>query len=197
MPERLTKKAWLAQRKQRLSAKQGNIGLTIENIQVALNNSIATVSFSQKFTTSTYSDQVIKSLVFGLENQQWKIVSETIVSQQDSSKASSSKDYAPASTIKEKSREEILNERTEGPPPNLSAPSVDSVESHSQEVLPIEATKVEPVEEMQPVEVKPSAKPAKKSLDKPVSKPLPSKEKSLSEEEEPGYFDRILEKIGF
>jgi outer membrane protein assembly factor BamE (lipoprotein component of BamABCDE complex)/uncharacterized protein YchJ len=197
VPEGLTKNAWLAQRKQRLSAKQGAIGLTIENIQVALKDSIATVSFSQKFTTSTYSDQVIKSLVFGLENQQWKIVSETIVSQQDSSKANSSKDYAPASTIKEKSREEILNERTEGPPPNLSAPIIDSVESQRQEVLPIEATKVEPVEEMKPVEVKPSAKPVKKSLDKPVSKPSPSKEKSLPEEEEPGYFDRILEKIGF
>lgn len=198
VPEGMTKKAWMAQRKQRLLANQSPINLTLENVQVAFKGAQATVQFDQHFSTGAYSDHVIKALVFELDQQEWKIVSENVVSKLNPSQATPTKGQMPASVVKEKTREEILNERTEGPPvqPLQTEPSADPVKLPNEAALPAEASKVEPVEAL-PAEVNPSSKPVKKPVDKPVKKPSPSKDVPLIDEEAPGYFDRILEKIGF
>lgn len=193
IPDGLTKKSWLSQRKQRLSAKQAPISLRLENVEVTLKGGLATVKFDQHFSSATYSDHVMKALVFELENKQWKIVSESVISKLSPSQSKPSKEEASPPLVKEKTREEILNERTDGPPiqPLTPETNLETVAPENKEALPAQETKVEPIE------TKPSAKPVKKMLDKPVSKPSASKEKPLVDEEEPGYFDRILEKIGF
>jgi outer membrane protein assembly factor BamE len=59
---------------------------------------------------------------------------------------------------------------------------------------PVEKTKDQAVEK--PAE-KPVVKPVTKVPSKAGEKNDSNKSKPLSEEDEPGYFDRILEKIGF
>jgi outer membrane protein assembly factor BamE (lipoprotein component of BamABCDE complex) len=199
IPDGLTKKDWLAQRKQRLAAKQGAISLTLENAQVSFKGALANVQFDQHFSAGAYSDHVIKSLVFEFDRQQWMIVSEKVISKINPSQAKPTQEASPVSGIKEKTREEILNEKTEGPPikPVQTETSAEDVKRDNEATLPLDESKEKSIEEFSPVEIKPSSKPAKKSIGKPASKASPSKDAPLIDEEEPGYFDRILEKIGF
>jgi outer membrane protein assembly factor BamE len=193
IPDGQTKKTWLSKRKQKLSGKQGPINLILENVQVTSKGGLATVKFDQHFSSGAYSDHVIKALVFELENKQWKIVSESVVSELGPSQSKVYKEQATPPSVKEKTREEILNERTDGPPIQPLEPekNIETVEPENKKALPVEESKVEPAEASS------SSKPVKKILDKPASKPPATKEKTLVDEEEPGYFDRILEKIGF
>jgi len=62
VPEGLpSKKAWEAQRKQRLSAA-GNITLVLNNTQVQRDGSTATVQFEQKYAARAYQDALNKTL---------------------------------------------------------------------------------------------------------------------------------------
>jgi len=62
VPEGLpSKKAWEAQRKQRLSAA-GNITLVLNNTQVQRDGSTATVQFEQKYAARAYKDELNKTL---------------------------------------------------------------------------------------------------------------------------------------
>lgn len=74
-----SKKAWEAQRKQRLSAKQGKISLDISDVQVQQNGNLVTVKFKQKYASKLYSDQVTKQLDLRLNptSKKWLIVRET------------------------------------------------------------------------------------------------------------------------
>jgi len=78
---KLSKKNWIAQRKQRLSGKQGDISLVLEDIQVQVNGNSATVRFFQKYSSKVYSDQVGKvlSLEFDQNTNRWLIVKESAV----------------------------------------------------------------------------------------------------------------------
>lgn len=58
------------------------------------------------------------------------------------------------------------------------------------------AKPAEPAKVEQPATEQPSAK-VKTPAAKPVAKPVPEPEKELPPEDEPGYFERMLEKIGF
>lgn len=77
----LTKKAWVAQRKQRLSDKQGDIRLALENTQVQVQGQQATVQFLQKYQSKQVSDQVTKqlNLVFDAKSNRWLIVKESVL----------------------------------------------------------------------------------------------------------------------
>ncbi len=79
-PEGLpSKKAWEAQRKQRLSPKQGAISLDVSNVQVQQNGNQATVQFVQNYASKVYRDQVSKQLDLRLDpaTNTWLIVRET------------------------------------------------------------------------------------------------------------------------
>jgi outer membrane protein assembly factor BamE (lipoprotein component of BamABCDE complex) len=74
-----TRNAWIAQRKSRLSPKQGAISLSIEDVNVTQNGNQATVQFYQKYQSKVYEDDVTKQLelVKDTKSNQWLIVKET------------------------------------------------------------------------------------------------------------------------
>ncbi|MDP3818171.1 MAG: outer membrane protein assembly factor BamE [Methylotenera sp.] len=77
----VSKKTWVAQRKQRLSGKQGDISLALEDVQVQVQDKQATVQFFQKYQSKVFSDQVTKqlNLEFDAKSNRWLIVKESVV----------------------------------------------------------------------------------------------------------------------
>jgi outer membrane protein assembly factor BamE (lipoprotein component of BamABCDE complex)/ketosteroid isomerase-like protein len=78
VPEGLpSRKAWEAQRKQRLSTA-GNITLVLNNTQVQRDGSTATVQFAQKYAAKAYKDELNKTLEMRYEPAQkrWLITRE-------------------------------------------------------------------------------------------------------------------------
>ena len=77
----LTKSAWIAQRKQRLSGKRGDISLVLEDVVVTPNGNQASVQFFQKYASKVFSDEVTKQLDLQLDaaTQRWLIVREFVV----------------------------------------------------------------------------------------------------------------------
>jgi ketosteroid isomerase-like protein len=215
-PEGITNKAWVAQRQQRL-AKPGPINLTIENVSVRVDGSVASARFIQTYSANGYSDRVSKLIVFEQQNAEWRIVKESVVAKVDGILPSTLESNQISEPLEAgKPRDVTLDEKSEGPPVRKQAPAVQAAPPEPEEVaeeqpasetqMPDEAVDAKPVSK--PVEkTKDQAveKPAEKPVVKPVTK-VPSKagekndsnkSKPLSEEDEPGYFDRILEKIGF
>lgn len=83
VPEGLpSKKAWEAQRKQRLSAGQGAITLVLNNIQVQREGAaaIATVHFEQKYAAKSYKDELTKTLEMRYDSslKRWLITRERV-----------------------------------------------------------------------------------------------------------------------
>ncbi|OZA04767.1 MAG: hypothetical protein B7X95_09045 [Methylophilaceae bacterium 17-44-8] len=77
----VSKKTWLAQRKQRMSGKRGEISLSLEDVSITQNGSLATVQFFQKYASKVYSDEVTKQLDlrFDEAKQRWLITREFVV----------------------------------------------------------------------------------------------------------------------
>lgn len=77
----LSKSAWMAQRKQRLSGKRGDISLVLEDIEISANGNQASVQFFQKYASKVYTDEVTKQLdlSFDATTQRWLIVREFVV----------------------------------------------------------------------------------------------------------------------
>ena len=77
----VSKKTWVAQRKQRLSGKQGDISLALEDVQVQVQGKQAAVQFFQKYQSKVFSDQVTKqlNLEFDAKSNRWLIVKESVV----------------------------------------------------------------------------------------------------------------------
>ena len=191
-PEGLSKKAWVVQRKQRLSAKQGDIKLSLDNVVVRIDGKQSNVEFVQHYSTSGYSDHVVKVLAFEREKTEWMIVKESVTG-----KASSVKENVMPEVVEPvevgKPREVTVDEKTEGAPVRSKKPDVEPL------VAPVEKPAIKAPEPL--VQPKPEAKPVQRSVDKaveqPVAKPQAGKDKPLPAEDEPGYFERMLEKIGF
>ncbi|WP_232410884.1 outer membrane protein assembly factor BamE [Methylophilus sp. 5] len=83
VPEGLpSKKAWEAQRKQRLSSGQGAITLVLNNIQIQREGAaaIATVHFEQKYAAKSYKDELTKTLEMRYESslKRWLITRERV-----------------------------------------------------------------------------------------------------------------------
>lgn len=81
VPEGLpSKKAWEAQRKQRLSVGQGTITLVINNVQIQRDGATASVQFEQKYAAKTYKDELAKTLEMRYEPTQkrWLITRERV-----------------------------------------------------------------------------------------------------------------------
>lgn len=75
-----SKKAWEAQRKQRLSAGQGAITLVINHVQIQRDAATATVQFEQKYAAKAYKDELAKTLEMRYEPTQkrWLITRERV-----------------------------------------------------------------------------------------------------------------------
>jgi len=77
----LSREQWIAQRKQRIRPGK-NIDLVMDNFDVvfSVDNSVGTVSFDQVYKSGLYVESSRKQLVLRKEQQEWKIVSETEIS---------------------------------------------------------------------------------------------------------------------
>jgi outer membrane protein assembly factor BamE len=78
----LSKKAWVAQRKQRLSGKRGDISLSLEDVVITqINETQASVQFFQKYASKVFSDEVTKQLDlrYDASKQRWLIIREFVV----------------------------------------------------------------------------------------------------------------------
>jgi outer membrane protein assembly factor BamE len=91
----LSKSAWAAQRKQRLSGKRGDISLVLEDVAVTQHGNQASVQFFQKYASKVFSDEVTKQLdlQFDAAAQRWLIVREFVVA--NGKRASEQKILAP------------------------------------------------------------------------------------------------------
>jgi outer membrane protein assembly factor BamE (lipoprotein component of BamABCDE complex) len=195
-PEGISKKAWLAQRKQRLS-KQDEIKLSIENVEVRTDGKQAVAEFVQHYSASGYSDHVVKVLSFEQTQNEWMIVRELVKGKADSQQSTITQTSPTAEVVEAgKPRELTMDEKTDGPPVRKQ------VDEPKEEVV-VPPAKADPAPAALPVpEVKKAIeKPVEKTVPQPVVKPAeklqPNKNKPLPEEGEPGYFERMLEKIGF
>lgn len=95
----LSKKAWLAQRKQRLSGKRGDISVSLEDVTITLRNETqVSVQFFQKYASKVYSDEVTKQLDlrFHAAKQRWLITREFVVA--NGKRPSANKVLAPDET---------------------------------------------------------------------------------------------------
>jgi outer membrane protein assembly factor BamE len=200
-PEGMSKKAWLVQRKQRLS-KQGEIKLSLENLEVRAEGKQAVAEFVQHYSASGYSDHVVKVLSFERIQNEWMIVRELVSGKTGSQKSTMTEALAAPEVVEAgKPRELTMDEKTDGPPVRKPA-----IEPKENVVVPPAKTESEPVVvPSEPVVVpeveKAVEKPVKKSVPQPAVKPVeklqPKTTKPMPEEGEPGYFERMLEKIGF
>lgn len=93
-----SKSAWVAQRKQRLSGKRGDISLVLEDVEINTNGNQATVQFFQKYASKVFSDEVTKQLDLSFDDatQRWLIVREFVVV--NGRRAPSQKVLAPEET---------------------------------------------------------------------------------------------------
>jgi outer membrane protein assembly factor BamE (lipoprotein component of BamABCDE complex) len=95
----LSKKAWVAQRKQRLSGKRGDISLSLEDVTITQSSeTLASVQFFQKYASKVYSDEVTKQLDlrFDAAKQRWLITREFVVA--NGKRPSANKVLAPEET---------------------------------------------------------------------------------------------------
>lgn len=78
----LHRKAWEAQRKQRLSAASGSITLVLNNLQISQDGALASVEFEQKYANKAYKDAANKTLNLRYDGSQkrWLITREQVTS---------------------------------------------------------------------------------------------------------------------
>ena len=187
-PDGMGKKAWLAQRKQRVGGKSGAITLNLEKLSIQADAKKASAGFVQSYASGAYSDVVNKVLDFENINGNWLIVKESVV-----------KELAkPAKTevggeMYAKPRDVTADEKSETMPEKLLQESA----RQAQQVKPIETKPAE----VKPVESKPVEVPAQ--VKQPAAKaetqkaPVNKKDAPLPPEDAPDFFERMLEKIGF
>lgn len=80
VPEGLpSRRAWEAQRKQRLSPRQGSISLEISNVSIARDGDTAIAIFTQKYSAKAYRDEMVKRLTLkrDADRNAWLIVRES------------------------------------------------------------------------------------------------------------------------
>ena len=191
----MTRQAWVAQRKQRIAGQPSAIDLKLENVSIDVDAKTARVEFLQHYSNGKFSDHVVKELSLANEQNNWVILRESVLSK--SANLDVQKDNVLADIPKV--REATSDEKSEAMPEKMIQDSAKEAlksapEAKSEPVaLPQEAKPVSvKSEQPPPQEIKPEVKESKPAITKPgsVKDPLPS-------EDAPGYFERMLEKIGF
>ena len=164
-----SKKAWAAQRKLRLT-KAGKITLSLDNMNIDVNDQLAKVIFNQAYSASNFSDNVSKELQLAYSANRWLIVKESIIS-----KVAQSAKSQPA---KNQSADDIVTTEAE----------------QAQEQAPQPIT---PSTEPAQMEAKDAAAAAPTPKDKQEKKDSATKQDRSTQTSEPSLFERMLEKIGF
>ncbi len=174
IPEDFTsRKAWEAQRRNRLSNKQGSIILKLDNINVSLDGNQANVTFNQHYKSANYADDVVKVLKLEMDplKNNWMIVKESIL-------------------------KDGQNPQAKPPSEDLVMPATDDTDTQAKaapdESAPVAAPSEAPTP---PVSEDKPAVPKPEDTVKVDKKPEPNKEAPAVRT--PGYFERMLEKIGF
>ena len=176
VPEGMTRKVWAAQRKQRIEGESGSIGLTIESVKVDVNGKFASVEFLQHYSSNKLNDHVTKVLSLTNEQNHWLIVKESVVKP---SKPVMADDASSVETFK--IRDVTSDERSEAMPEKMIQESANKALTPA----PMAKSLVKPVDSI------------KTDTNSEVSKIESNKDKPLPAEDAPGYFERMLEKIGF
>ena len=198
-PEGMSRKAWVSQRKQRITGQSGSIGLMLEAVKIEVNGKVAQVEFLQHYSSGKFADHVTKVLSLSNEQKQWLIVKESVAK---SSKPRVTDDAPAVETFK--LRDVTADEKSEAMPEKMIQESAKKAIEPASVAKPIikQVAPVKPAPTPAAKEVKPALKedapaPAKVEVKAEVSKVESSKDKPLPPEDAPGYFERMLEKIGF
>ena len=213
-PEGMKRQTWAAQRKQKIVGQAGKISLSLEKMTVNVYPTKSRVGFIQHYSNGKYSDAVVKVLNFERENNYWLIVKEEVVTQLPKldakvdlgpkTEAASKQDVpnAPLSNENAKPRDVTIDEKSEAMPAQMVQDSANKT-AEPELVTKPDTTKADMVPAPQEVkaEVKePSpakVEPAKVETKAAANKAESNKDKPLPPEGAPGYFERMLEKIGF
>ncbi len=176
-----SKKAWAAQRKQRLS-KPGEISLQLDGIKVNSQGGKATVDFVQRYSSSGFSDNVTKTLQMQLVDGHWVIVRESVGSTLKKIPSGAvNEDAAATPKLTPEQKSEFM--------PEPVKPAVQTYPEPAAAPAEPEPAQVEPISQAAPAAATSQQKlkenEAKTSADNPEA------------EEKPGLFERMLEKIGF
>ena len=187
VPEGMSRKAWLAQRKQRVAGQPGAISLTLENVAIDVNGKSARVQFLQHYSSGKFVDHVTKVLSLSNEQQKWLIVKEAVGAKSAKTEVN---DSAPVVEVF-KMRDVTADEKSEAMPEKMIQESAKKALEPAPVVKPA-PVKAEPAPAVvqAPKEIKPVAKAEPAKVESNKDKPLPP-------EDAPGYFERMLEKIGF
>jgi len=207
-PEGMAKKAWVAQRKQRVGSKSGVITLVLEKVTIQADAKKATASFVRRYASGNFSDTVNKLLSFENANNQWLIVKESVKTELLQAKEVQAAKAEAAGEMYAKPRDVTADEKSEAMPDKLLQESA----KQAQQAKPVVKDDSKPVEskpaEAKSAEVK-GAEPASAPVAKqpaakvepekvPANKPVASKkDQPLPQEDAPDFFERMLEKIGF
>lgn len=203
-----SKKAWVAQRKQRL-AKPGAISLELKDVQVKAEGDKATANFVQRYSANGYSDNVSKTLQLQLHkvSGNWLIVKETAGAPVKPVPAGKlSEDNAPTPQLTPEQKSEYMTEPAPQPaapaaatpatPANAATPSTAAPKDTPPTPAPVPAPSAEPVQAAPAAVAKPSTTGASSQEKlKEAEKATPPDEQEAADA--PGLFERMLEKIGF
>lgn len=168
VPQENSRRAWLEQQQQKFGSAEYVEDIQIENIQVEVHGSIAIAYFDQISTTAAGSKKVSKEMNFENEGGLWRIVRESV----KTDFAPSAKDVPPSEP---NAQGVILHERSEAPPEYPAQPAANKSGDGAAPQANTKANKNK------------NAAPSKKA----------NKDAPLPAEDEPGYFEKLLEKIGF
>lgn len=200
VPQGMSRRAWLEAQQQRFGSASEQQEIQIRQIQAQVHGSIASAEFEQITLTAQGSQTSMRRLDFESEGGLWRIVKESLVSEFAPQANKTAPDAANANGV-------ILHERSELPPeyPQSAAPAQGLAKPAEPKPAETKTT------ETKTTEPKPAANPSaparaaqdKSSAEKSVSNQAerqsqPSKKAlPLPAEGEPGYFEKLLEKIGF
>ena len=200
VPDSGTRKTWLAQRKQRIAGQAGVISLKLEGVKIEADANRARVEFLQHYSNGKLNDHMNKVLSLSKEQNRWLIVKESSATKSPKAQVD---DGLPVVEVF-KLRDVTADEKSEAMPEKMIQESAKKAQEPAPVVKPAEPVKPAPVKaEPVPAKVE-SAKPEPVKIAPakvaPVTEPAKAesnKDKPLPPEDAPGYFERMLEKIGF
>jgi len=176
------KKAWLAQRKQRL-AKPGPISLDLDGVKANIEGVQAKVTFVQRYSANGYSDNVSKLLVLQRIDNKWLIVKESVSSKLIKIDAADGSAEMQAPKLSPQQKSEAMPEYPVEPVPIQPMPAESPQTDVATEPAPKPAPEIN------------SESSVPKSEDK--SSEAKRVESEAPPEPKPSLFERMLEKIGF
>jgi len=179
VPEGVSRRAWLEQQQQKFGSAEYVEDIKIENVQVEVHGSIASVQFDQISTTPAGIKKISKEFGFENEGGLWRIVRESV-------KTAFAPESLPAQPATANQEGVILHERSEAPPEYPAEP-VKPSSVKPETVKPTQTAKKTQLSQLH----------RNRRMIKINCLSLRKKDLPLPAEDAPGYFEKLLEKIGF